>query len=579
MAGLSQAGLKALMELLLKKGGKKLSRLDFDPKTLAREGFQESRQITSPPDYAWGESRGLHFADNPADIDTLLSGLLKPPSRPGRANVEAVALPGSRSREFSAEEWKENLGRNRIDITKELKDKYDFVTYPDLNNIQAPERIQTVQLNPKKSVARIKGSEGWIYRLLGATGATGATLGTGMMEPDSAEAMTPKQIWKAVKPLMQKLHPDRQDQADIAKAVYNTPRDILEGINKVSTKRENYFDVRPNVRGYADYKGTIGINPNMKDPTPGVLPHELGHFITMEGNTPSTRRYQKPDILHDSPTLRYRASKSEPGGVSVPNMEEASAQIIGQRLMGRPFHESVDPFVDQYLKDKGGKFLRALGPIIAGSSLTDSLSPDEAEAMPLGKVLPGVWKTFSQALRKEGTEVNKKALRTTSNGPIESTTSDILKGQALEGGTISGVYKGLGDKRFIHLEDGRIFPTDKRSVHDLTAEFGTQKYINRFMAAEGDPIKQQEMALKSLAANEKWAEGTQVFTGKSGRQSALDYYFLDRSKMLRGNLSEQDFVQSLRTKKWFMMPRVYTPILEEMGLIKVDRDWLPKGGK
>lgn len=160
--------------------------------------------------------------------------------------------------------------------------------------------------------------------------------------------------------------------------------------------------------------------------------------------------------------------------------------------------------------------------------------------------------------------------------PAVSSASDRLKGMELRGGKISGVYQGIGDSRYIHMEDGRIFPTDKDSLNELCAEFGTQNYVKKFGALpEGTEQGSARWAqiLKSYEMNQLKGTPSRISGGrKPDRIRILEDSLTDRQNMIgSAGLADQVLVQDNKTKKWWLWPRVYAEPAEAAGLVRIDK--------
>lgn len=213
-------------------------------------------------------------------------------------------------------------------------------------------------------------------------------------------------------------------------------------------------------------------------------------------------------------------------------------------------------------KDIAG--LLGAGGLAAGAVMGDA---EEAEASPLGRRLPGLFKDFVEAM-KGSQRFNKEMKKVGATRPGQSSSADLLKGMPLQGSTIKDVVQGAGDTRFIHLEDGRIFPTTKQSLHNLSAERGRQKYGAKFQAE--DQEGQMIQALKSLEMNESKAY---TFGSKPSRLAIMQQHLQDVKGMTGAPLQDQVLVQSKKSKKWFLMPKGYADLLEPLNLIKIDSKW------
>lgn len=181
MANLKQEALKALFNSLPSKSS--LYHYSKYPGILRREGFRKSVARSAVGDLSSdiGEPTGLYFARKEEDLGPLID-----PEYGGdfTANVIAKPLPTARQRSFSPDEWKPYERLPSTKLHKILSKKYDFIEYPDVD--WNKEIKQTVQLNPKKSVAMFTGEIPAGYRILGLAGALG--LGGSQLMPDEANA-------------------------------------------------------------------------------------------------------------------------------------------------------------------------------------------------------------------------------------------------------------------------------------------------------------------------------------------------------------------------------------------------------
>lgn len=226
-----------------------------------------------------------------------------------------------------------------------------------------------------------------------------------------------------------------------------------------------------------------------------------------------------------------------------------------------------------------GDIYKILGAM--GLALGATMKPDEAEAFPIGKSL-GKFATFAEAMVKQP-RISKEMTKIGQVQPAKSSANDLLKGMDFQGSKISGVYQGGGKKRYIHLEDGRVFPTDQKSIHSLSAEYGTQKQLNKFETKPLGSMQSPEedtqwgMILKSLQYNEargvpprhSFGQGTKEF-----KKYIIQNHMNDVKSMTADELADQVFVQSLSSKKYFMWPRKYAEPAEAARLVKI-LDWSP----
>lgn len=196
--------LKKLFKELESKGGKKLYRTGNASK-LADEGFDEALQMADSRynKTTWGEPGGIYYANRPKDVGNLRMGskLWEGKDVP---DITAIPLPSARTKSFTAAEWEPQFSKTKEELTKELKPNYDLVEFPDLVTNQ-PNLRQTVQLNPKSVLARIKTDKGIKYKILSLTAmltAAGATPDeitgvTDMFKTKEANAMPLGKLLKA----------------------------------------------------------------------------------------------------------------------------------------------------------------------------------------------------------------------------------------------------------------------------------------------------------------------------------------------------------------------------------------------
>lgn len=160
---------------------------------MAQIGFDEAKQMDS---LSTREALGIFNAKREQDLSSLIRGI---PSEPKHsATMETVPLPSARYKSFSQQEWDDFVKYPEftpsVDITKSLKDKYDFVEFPDVIakniNPETGERFrQVVQLNKNKGLAKFRpGATGWnqtseIYRILQAAGVAAPSIG--MFQPET----------------------------------------------------------------------------------------------------------------------------------------------------------------------------------------------------------------------------------------------------------------------------------------------------------------------------------------------------------------------------------------------------------
>ena len=604
MSAATQKILKQLFKALEQKGSKPLTRYEGNVEKLLREGFDESRQMKpygGQSDYLWGETTGIHYAPESKDLTKLITGKNTTPDRYS-PNVVAHPLPGSRSKSFTAEEWEKNSGRSITDINKELKSEYDFVTYPDIN-AGNKDLMQTVQLNPGRAIAKIKakdmhtGKFDTKYKILGL--GTAGMLAGQAFSPKDAEAISPNAYWKAVKPLFKEVGATRKEQAKVAQSILNLPKkdvDKVKRVEKLDSISTNRFDAGPSAQIQSDYskgldnveatvrfsrdnfrglynKGSRGKRHIMQTPA-----HEVSHLTVDRGGWEGkldvlNTGYGERNLNKVIPQVRAGSGTVVENSLGWGTPKELLAESLSTASPDIYSSETLD-FLAGLRKNLGGRNFRiakAAAPVAVGTGMM--LSPEDAEAMPLGKPLKGAWKTFGEAMRSK-TPLGEHMRKAGQKVPAVSKANDRLVGQPLRGSKISGVYQGIGDKRYIHLEDGRVFPTDKKSVHELAAEFGTRAYVNKFAEHAGEAVPgtpKWDQILKSLEMNETRGIPPRAGGSKPKRMDILENSLLDRQGMLQDELADQVLVQSEKSKKWWLWPRVYAEPAEAAGLVRIDR--------
>lgn len=196
---------------------------------LLEEGFSKARQAEGSMTISGEEPKGLYYARDPLDVPPLRKGVSRSAYDPeglrraaaNTINIEAIPHPDATHLEFSADDWKSyikerlpNKGRLKTEdygqqrLTEDLQKRGDFIDIPDIA-AGSPDMVQTVQMNPGKSLAKIRHGGRDHYKVLDAafatTGATGAVLAGNAAMPEDADAAIYQQFGKAAKGMLKKM--------------------------------------------------------------------------------------------------------------------------------------------------------------------------------------------------------------------------------------------------------------------------------------------------------------------------------------------------------------------------------------
>ena len=155
--------------------------------------------------------------------------------------------------------------------------------------------------------------------------------------------------------------------------------------------------------------------------------------------------------------------------------------------------------------------------------------------------------------------------------PAKSSAFDRLQGMPYKGSKISGVYQGAEDRRYIHLEDGRIFPANAATIHDLAAARGTTQSVSKFDSLPTEEARWDHI-LKSLAMNEQRGVPPRAGGSKPTRMAIIENSLQFRNEALDPEeVADQILVRSNRTNMWFLWPRKFAEPAEAAGLVTIDR--------
>lgn len=221
------------------------------------------------------------------------------------------------------------------------------------------------------------------------------------------------------------------------------------------------------------------------------------------------------------------------------------------------------------------RWTRIAGATGAGAIAKEAADPGEADAS-MGQAFKGLWTNIKSAMRSMS-PVGEKMRKTKSKEPIESSANEVLKGKQFRGSTIKGVYQGIGDERFLHMSDGRIYPMKQKDVHELSAEFGSQKYIEAFK--EKPKEAQWQQILNSLDYNRRRSSPPGLGGSKDFRKQLYENYAQNVGGMFEGRekIADQVLVQDIETRRWWLWPKVYAEPAEAAGLVKIDRTFKLRG--
>jgi hypothetical protein len=255
--------------------------------------------------------------------------------------------------------------------------------------------------------------------------------------------------------------------------------------------------------------------------------------------------------------------------------DPAFAKKVAQaKLAAQPVEEIVE----------GVDLPKVVGAGVAALGGYELAQPEDAEAGPLGKAVSGTWKVFKDAMGARSGKVAEEMRKIGQVQPAKSKAHDVLKGAPLRDGVVSGVYQGGGNKRYIHMEDGRIFPTDTKTLGEIVSEYQTKVYDDKFLAmpesAEAGSERWTAM-IKSLKRNEKIALPPGLGGTKPTKQHQYEWFMQNREGDIGAeNMVDQVMVQSTKTKGYFMWPKGKAEMAEAAGLVKIDKSgWTPYSTK
>ncbi len=196
-----------------------------------------------------------------------------------------------------------------------------------------------------------------------------------------------------------------------------------------------------------------------------------------------------------------------------------------------------------FLEGKLGSKTKILSAALAsGFVLKELTGPDEASASPLG--------VFNK-------------MRKIPKGEISS-TSKLLKGQTFQGRKIKEVLKGKNEMRDVVFTNGEHMTISKQEAHNLSRAVGTQSRMNAFN--EKNSTEQFRQALSSLAFHENRST---PFATRDTVRLRHELYLKDVRTAEQGLVPETVFV--IRNGKYFQMPKAYAELLQNHGILKIDK--------
>lgn len=163
----------------------------------------------------------------------------------------------------------------------------------------------------------------------------------------------------------------------------------------------------------------------------------------------------------------------------------------------------------------------------------------------------------------------KKAVKATATKVAkhlgQSSAAERLAGMELQGKTITDVRKGAQDWRYLIFDDGTQQAVQKRVVHELARERGTQVYLGKLKEMQeglAETDEQLKQAIKSLIYRRQ-------------RQSPIDtkriksIYDREHRQIVKeaGFETPSKYVW-VESEKMFM-PEDYAKILDENNIVKI----------
>lgn len=455
-----------------------------------------------------------------------------------------------------------------------------------------------------------------------AAGAGGTAL-LGM--PDDASALTPLQFWKAVKQSGYAAEP-RGEQATIARAVRKLPKDTLDKIDTVfpetteslgkaygKSYSSGYWRGSPNMEASTTelYKANIGLNAERRSLETPI--HEALHNVWLDkvllrdkamfvGAFKDFKRSGLLPMLEnlfdtslDTPAelfAEYGANKlmrtanhnflSQMDPKIAKLLDAALAKyerVVPSKVMkeGAPTPDvqgSVGPFEPPPGTPPGprpsifSKLAKKIGiPAVAGAGVAGAtmLSPDESQAMPLGKLTKQTLASATKLLDKPKAEESAFQL-------IGKKLSLPVKGVKQEVEVVDVRLNPKNNWRYLVLEneagDRFQLPMTKDYLNVLHGATGTQDYLEQF-AGHGQRGKNYQ-ALRSLTRREAQRE-----EGSIDPRSIRDFKAFNTMQAAKAHeidpslLNDYVYVKTDAKSPLLYMPRAYAEFLQQKGHLQI----------
>lgn len=236
--------------------------------------------------------------------------------------------------------------------------------------------------------------------------------------------------------------------------------------------------------------------------------------------------YTGHNIKEALDVTRYQYGAGAPNDPTALTAKELIKE--GQKRYGKDYHWK--------------RILGVLGTLGVGTSVG---APEEAEAMPLGKLFPTK-------------QISQKFLKT-------SSAEKMLVGSEVSGKIIKKVHTGKGDWRYLEFEDGTTRALTKDYVNDLSRAIGTKKYLSE---ATRTPSQALPMAQRSLETrlSRKQLQNEEEETFKQAHQA-----YLERVKEIDPTLVPKTvyvrYPKNDPNARVISLPEVYADVLEKQGIV------------
>ena len=508
--------------------------------------FEEIMGQAEPPQHLYLHGSFGTKKPDPGDIDVIG----KYATRKGAAAAEDLSMKhGESTTEFQSINY-------NLENIRDLGDAYNHNKLQDAVDI-GNERYGTKRFNTqtgelsREGGTQSKGGYKW-HRLLNAAFATTAAAGGASLAlPEESEAGWRQDLLKKVfaegVESVEKKELDKLFKHPTNKTLVRYDRDreaLLEGWNP---EREEILGLSE-----SDPPGLYWVNYKDRQAYASLgLSSEKMQEKYMRG-TPIPKG-PRGGLPADA---RRNVSWSKVLGEKNPN---ATSGAFSDYAVAQP----NNPGFTEVIQQKGGNVLAKIGKeykIISAAgaaALGAAFLPEDADAaltQQFGKAAKGMLKSMKKS--------------------VPSSSEDMLIGRTLpafgEDATIKEVKNLGGDRRAIKLTDGRVFSASKEDLHHLSSMYGTEDQMNTFKEAAHD--HRVTMAQNSLKYNESRTRYFQTAAGlmpnRTMRREIVEDWVKEMSRYSDSPaLTEQAFVQSRETKKWFLMPKDYAEILDRMGFV------------